>query len=192
MSDLGFYIRKCWFLAIVIAAFAGGFYVNGSVKSDLHNELYNAENELKSMQSDIRLSQQRMIDYHDALKDICSHSRYLFSENQPQELIDELRFDATGKNVVLGDIQFDIPEYIKARDNMKVMALMKFQVSMVGGYYPLWDFIKTLEKRPYLANIEAMNVTPNNSSGSELKMDLKGSFRVFDRTIVDWCDGNGA
>ena len=192
MSDLGFYIRKCWFLAIVIAAFAGGFYVNGSVKSDLHNELYNAENELKSMQSDIRLSQQRMIDYHDALKDICSHSRYLFSENQPQELIDELRFDATEKNVVLGDIQFDIPEYIKARDNMKVMALMKFQVSMVGGYYPLWDFIKTLEKRPYLANIEAMNVTPNNSSGSELKMDLKGSFRGFDRTIVDWCDGNGA
>lgn len=191
MSDLGFYARKCWYLAFIIVIVAGGFYVNDRLKSDLRNDLASAHKELKLMQVDIDMSAKRVEDYRKALSEISKYSNFIFAEDQPQELIDKLKSDATEYRVVLSDIQFDIPEFIKARDNTETMALMKFQASLIGGYYSLWEFIKTLESRPYLDQISEMNVSSHNPEGSKLKMELKGTFRVFDRNMVKWCVVDG-
>jgi hypothetical protein len=191
MSDFRFYMKKCSPLLLMAAAVMGGFYINNSVKEGLRNELTTAQNELEAMQTDIDLSQQRMDDYNRALEDISGYSHFIFAENAPQKLIDRLKSDANGEKAVLSDFRFDIPEFIRARDNTETMALMRFHVSLTGGYYSLWNFIKTLEGRPYLESIEEMSLSAHNPAGSELKMDLKGSFRVFDKKMVEWCAGDG-
>lgn len=191
MIEIGFYIRKGWPLIIILAVVAIALYFNHSISADYKNRIATAEQELSSIKAEITLSQKRMDDYRSAIADLGSYIPYMYTKQDPQKLMDRLKSDAADYKVQLSDVQIDVPRFFKDRYNPETVVLVKFQATFKGDYYRLSEFLEALEKRPYLDRIEDMNVAINRPDGGELKMDIKGILRVFDKNITEWCDEYG-
>lgn len=191
MIEIGFYIRKGWPLFIILAVVAVALYFNNSISADYKSRIAAAEQELSSVKAEIALSQKRMDDYHEAIEDLNSSLAYMYTKQDPQKLMDRLKSDAADYKVRLSDIQIDVPRFFKDRYNPGTVVLVKFQASFKGDYYRLGEFLEVIEKRPYLDRIEDMNVAINRPDGGELKMSIKGIFRVFDKNIMEWCTEYG-
>lgn len=187
MTEIGFYIKKGWPLFIILAVVAIALYFNHTISADYKGRIVFAEQELSSVKAEIALSQKRMVDYRSAIADLDSHLAYMYTKQDPQKLMDRLKSDASDYGVQLSDVQIDVPRFFKDRYNPETVVLVKFQASFKGDYYRLGEFLEAFEKRPYLDRIEDMNVAINKPDGSELKMNIKGILRVFDKNIMEWC-----
>ncbi len=187
MTEIGFYIKKGWPLFIILVVVAIALYFNHSISADYKGRIVVAEQGLSSVKAEIALSQKRTNDYRSAIADLDSHLAYMYTKQDPQKLMDRLKSDAADYRVQLSDVQIDVPRFFKDRYNPETVVLVKFQASFKGDYYRLSEFLEAFEKRPYLDRIEDMNVAINKPDGSELKMNIKGILRVFDKNIMEWC-----
>jgi hypothetical protein len=191
MSELGFYIRKGWPLLIITAAVAAAFYINNSITGKIDHQIRLAQTQLSELKAEIALTQKRVGDYNESRAAIKQYADYLFTKEDPQRLIDRLEADALSFDVRLSDIQIDIPGFFKDRENSETVIPVKFQASFTGDYFNLGKFLKELEKRPYLEEIERMETVLKTPDGEKLQMNISGSFRVFDENIMEWCLNDG-
>jgi hypothetical protein len=191
MSELGFYIRRGWPLLIIAAAVTAAFYINNSITGKIDHQIRLAHTQLSELKAEIAQTQKRVGDYNESRAAIKQHADYLFVKQDPQRLIDRLETDASDFDIILSDIQIDLPEFFKDRDKTDTVIPVRFKASFVGDYFNLGKFLKKLEKRPYLEKIENMDTVLKTPDGEKLQMNISGSFRVFDEKIIEWCLNDG-
>jgi len=137
------------------------------------------------------MSQERVINYRSAQDEIRSYTKWIHSEDNPQKLINNIREDASLHNVYLKDIEIDVPKFIQAKDNSELMTYMKFRAVYSGDYYSLGKYIISLEKSPYLENIDEVKIDLEPGSERQLRLSIKGALRVFDQKVKEWCTIDG-
>lgn len=191
MNKIKYYLLKSWPLIILAVLGITGFYYNLNRNTELNNKIETAKQELEKAVAELSMSQARVINYHSAQDEISRYTKWIHSENNPQKLINNIREDASSNNVYLQDIEIDVPKFIQAKDNSELITYMKFRAVYSGDYYSLGKYIISLEKSPYLENIDEVKIDLEPGNGRLLRLSIRGALRVFDQKIKEWCAIDG-
>lgn len=191
MNKIKYYILKSWPLIILAILGITGFYYNLNRNMELNNKIESAKQELENAAAELSMSQARIINYRAAQDEISRFTKWIHSENNPQNLINNIRDDASLHDVYLQDIEIDVPKFIQAKDAPELITYMKFRAVFLGDYYSLGKYIISLENSPYLEKIDEVKIDPEPGSERHLRLSIKGALRVFDQKIKEWCAIDG-